>query len=173
MRAFIIITLLSVLIVGFISAGIVYTITVSLTTDIQVPNIIFVSGDDTSTVGGTIGTNGTTFTATTVPLGVGSNITIGQAVRLNNTDTSAHNITGAEVLSEDFGSTLNKFSVYVSDGSTSYLLIDVDTTGAVTYEFSGNVTIPAATAYDIIIEGYYDDGTADGTSNTISFFIKQ
>ena len=173
MRSFIIITLLSVLVVGFVSAGIVYTVTVSLTTQIQVPNIIFVSGEDTSTIGGTIGQNGTTFTATTVPLSVGANVTIGQAVRLNNTDTSAHNVTGAEVLSEDFGTELNKLSIYLSDGSTSYLLISLDTAGTATYEFTGNITIPAATAYNIIIEGYYDDGTASGTSNTLSFNIKQ
>ena len=172
-RTFMTIALLSVLMVSFASAGIIYTLRVSLTTQIQVPNIIFVSGSDTDAIGGTIGENGTTFTATAVPLEVGSNVTIEQAVRINNTDTNPHNITGVEVLSEDFGTELNILAIYLYDGSTRHLLISIDTTGTVTYELSGNLTIPATTAWDIIIEGCYDDGTAVGTQNTISFYIKQ
>jgi hypothetical protein len=161
------------LFISFASAGIIYTLTPTLTSQIQTPNIIFVSGEDTGSIGGSIGLNGTIFTATTVPLGAGSNITIEQAVRINNTDTSAHNVTGAQVVTEDYGTELNKLSIYLSDGATRYLLVNLNTSGVVTYEFSSNITIPAATAYDVIIEGMYDDGTASGTSNTINFFIKQ
>lgn len=169
------IVLLSVLTVSFVSAGIVYTLRVTLTTQIQVPNIKFVSGSDTSDIigAGSIGENGTIFTATAVPLEVGSNVTITQAIRVNNTDNNPHNVTGAQVLSHDFGTELNIFSIYLYDGSTRHLLISIDTTGTVTYELSGNLTIPAATAWDVVIEGCYDDGTAGGTSNTISFYIKQ
>jgi hypothetical protein len=138
-----------------------------------VPNIIFVSGSDTSSIGGSIGSNGTTFTASSVPLGVGSNVTIQQAVNLTNTDAiNPHNIIGAEVLSEDFGSALTVLSIYVYNG-TMYQLVSLDGTGAVVYQFSGTLTMPASAEWSIIIEGCYDAGTVSGTTNTISFTIEQ
>lgn len=165
--------LLSVLMVSFASAGIIYTLTSTLTTQVTVPDIIFTTGADTSSIGGSIGSNGTTFTATTVPLEVGSNVTIQEAVNLTNTDAvNPHNIVGAEVLSEDFGSELDTLSIYVYNG-TRYLLISLDGTGAVVYEFSGTLSMPASAEWSMIIEGSYDDGTLSGTTNTISFYIKQ
>jgi hypothetical protein len=166
-------TLLSVLMVSFASAAIIYTLTATLTTQATVPSIIFTSGSDTSSISGTIGSNGTTFTATAVPLEVGSNVTIPEAVNLTNTDAgSAHDIIGAEVLSEDFASELDNLSIYVYNG-TRYLLISLDGTGAVTYEYSGTLSMPASAEWSIIVEGCYDDGTATGTTNNISFHIKQ
>jgi hypothetical protein len=164
--------LLSAMMVAFASAATIYTLTGTLTTQITVPNIIFVSGSDTGSIGGTIGSNGTTFTATTVPLEVGSNVTIQEAVNITNTDASAQSIIGAEVASEDFGSELNALSIYVYNG-TRYLLISIDGTGAVSYEFSGTLSMPAGAEWAIIVEGAYDDGTAGGTTNTITFTIKQ
>lgn len=165
--------LLSVLMASFASAAVIYTLTATLTTVASVPNIIFTTGDDTSSIGGSIGTNGTTFTATSVPLGVGSNVTVQEAANLTNTDASnAHNIIGVEVLSENFGSELNKLSIYAYNG-TRYLLISIDGSGTVTYQFSGTLTMPAGAEWSIIIEGCYDDGTAGSTTNTITFYIKQ
>ncbi len=165
--------LLSVLMVSFASAATIYTLTATLTTTATVPNIIFTTGSDTGSISGSIGSNGTTFTATAVPLAVGSNVTIQEAVNLTNTDAgSSHDIVGAEVLSEDFGTEIDVLSIYVYNG-TRYLLISVDGTGAVTYEFSGTLSMPASAVWSVIVEGCYDDGTASGTTNTISFYIKQ
>jgi len=165
--------LLSALMVSFASAATIYTLSATLTTQVAVPNIIFVSGADTGTIGGSIGLNGTTFTATTVPLSVGSNVTIEEAVNLTNTDSgNPHDIIGAEVLTEDFGSELDVLSIYVYNG-TRYLLISIDGTGAVTYEYSGTLSMPASAEWSLIVEGSYDDGTASGTTNTLSFYIKQ
>ena len=159
--------------VSFASAATIYTLTTTLTTQVTVPNIIFVSGSDTGTIGGSIGSNGTTFTATTVPIEVGSNVTISEAVNITNSDAgNPHDITGAEVSSEDFGAELNALSIYVYNG-TRYLLIGIDGTGAVSYEYSGALSMPASAEWSVIIEGAYDDGTASGTTNTITFYIKQ
>ena len=165
--------LLSVLMVSFASAAIIYTLTATLTTVVTVPNIIFTTGADTGSIGGTIGTNGTTFTATNVPLQVGANVTIEEAVNLTNTDGgSSHDIIGAEVASEDFGAELNMLSIYVYNG-TRYLLVSLDGSGAVVYEFSGTLSMPASAEWSIIVEGCYDDGTVSGTTNTITFNIWQ
>jgi hypothetical protein len=164
--------LISVLVASLVSAATIYTLTATITTQVTVPNIIFASGSDTSAISGTIGTNGTTFTATAVPLAVGSNVTIQEAVRLNNTDaTNPHDITGAEVLSEDFGAELTALTIYVYNG-TRYRLLSIDGTGTTTYEFSGTLSMPASASWTVIIEGAYDDGTTSG-SNTLSFYIKQ
>ena len=164
--------LLSVLTVSFASAAIIYTLTATLTTVVTVPYIIFTTGADTSSITGTIGLNGTTFTATAVPLEVGANVTIEQAVNLTNTDGgSSHDIIGAEVASEDFGAELDVLGIYVYNG-TRYLLLSLDDSGDVVYEFSGTLSMPASAEWSMIIEGCYDDGTVAGT-NTITFNIKQ
>jgi len=164
--------LLSVLTVSFASAAIVYTLTATLTTVVTVPYIIFTTGADTGSITGTIGLNGTTFTATNVPLEVGANVTIEQVVNLTNTDGgSSHDIIGAEVASEDFGAELYVLGIYVYNG-TRYLLLSLDDSGDVVYEFSGTLSMPASAEWSMIIEGCYDDGTVAGT-NTITFNIKQ
>lgn len=172
-RTYVRLALLSVLFVAFVSAAVIYTLTATLTTQVAVPDIIFTTGSDTGSIGGSIGTNGTTFTATAVPLGVGSNVTIQEAVNLTNTDAvNPHSIIGAEVLSEDFGSSLNKLSIYVNNG-TRQLFISLDGTGAVVYEFSGTLSMPASAEWSIIVEGCYDSGTISSATNTITFYIEQ
>lgn len=165
--------LLSVLFATLASAATIYTLNATITTQAVIPNIIFTSASDTSSISGTVGSNGTTFTATAVPLGVGSNITVQEAVGLTNTDASnPHDITAVVVLSEDFGSTLNQLSIYATDG-TRKTLLSLDTNGDAVYQFSGTLSIPASAVWTVIIEGCYDDGTLSGTTNTISFNIEQ
>src|SRR3990170_345882 len=164
--------LLSVLFATLASAATVYTLTATLTTQVAIPNIIFTTASDTSSIGGSVGLNGTTFTATAVPLGVGSNVTVQQAVSLTNTDGSnPRSITGVSVISEDFGSSLYQLSIYANDG-TRRLLLSLDTNGAVVYSFSGTLSMSASAVWPIIIEGCYDAGTVSGTTNTISFYIE-
>ena len=164
--------LLSVLFATLASAATVYTLTATVTTQATVPNIIFTTASDTSSIGGSVGLNGTTFTATAIPLGVGSNVTVQAAVSLTNTNaSSARSITGVSVLSEDFGSSLYQLSIYANDGSRR-LLLSIDTDGAVVYSFSGTLSMPASAVWPIIIEGCYDAGTVT-TSNTIAFYIEQ
>ena len=104
---------------------------------------------------------------------MGSNVTVQQAVNLTNTDVSnPHSITGVVVASEDFGSSLNQLSIYAYDG-TRMLLLSVDATGTVVYQFSGSLNMPANAVWSIIIEGCYDPGTSGGTTNTISFTVEQ
>jgi hypothetical protein len=165
--------LVSVLFASLASAATIYTLSASITTVVSTPKIIFTTGSDTSSIGGSIGASGQTFTATTVPLGLGSNVTITQAVNITNTDvSSAHTITGLTVNTNNFASTLEGLSIYAYSGAR-ILLLSVDTTGTVTYSFSGSLTMPANAVWSIIIEGCYDAGTASGTSNTISFYIQQ
>jgi hypothetical protein len=165
--------LLSVLFATLASAATIYTLTATLTTQVVVPNIIFTTASDTSSIGGSVGANGTTFTATSVPLGVGSNVTVQQAVNLTNTDVSnPHSITGVVVATEDFGSSLNQLSIYANDG-TRVPLISIDGTGSTVYEFSGTLSMPASAVWTIIIEGSYDPGTSNGATNTIVFYIQQ
>ena len=164
--------LLSVLFATLASAATIYTLSATITTQATVPNIIFTTASDTSSIGGSVGANGTTFTATTVPLGVGSNVTVTQAVNLTNRDAgSARSITAVVLLSEDFGSSLSQLSIYAYNGART-LLLSVDGTGAITYQFSGTLSMPASAVWTVIIEGCYDAGTVT-TSNTISFYIQQ
>jgi len=165
--------LLSVLFATLASAATIYTLNATITTQVSTPNIIFTTGSDTSSIGGSIGASGQTFTATTVPLGLGSNVTVTQAVNITNTDPLAsHSITGLTVLSNDFASTLTQLGIYAYNG-TRMALLGVDTTGAVVYQFSGSLNMPANDVWSIIIEGCYDAGTSGGTTNTISFSIEQ
>ena len=165
--------LLSVLFATVASAATLYTLTSTITTEVGVSPIIFTAGSDTASLSSySIGANGTIFTAT-VPLGVASNITVQEAVNLTNTDGSnPHIITGITVISEDFTSSLNQFSIYCNNG-TRTLLLSVDTSGDTVYEFSASLSMPASAEWAIIVEGCYDDGTASDESNVISFTIEQ
>jgi hypothetical protein len=167
------IMLLSVLFASLASAATIYTLSASITTVVSTPKIIFTTGSDTGTIGGSIGGSGQTFTATTVPLGLGSNVTITQAVNITNTDvSSAHTITGLTLNSNNFASTLTGLSIYAYNGART-LLLTIDTSGTETYQFAGSLSLPANAVWSIIIEGCYDAGTSGGTSNTISFTLQQ
>jgi hypothetical protein len=164
--------LLSVLFASLASAATIYTLNATITTQVSTPKIIFTTGSDTSSIGGSIGASGQTFTATSEPLGLGTNVTVTQAVNLTNTDTSSHSLTGLSVNSEDFGSTLSQLSIYAYNG-TRMCLLSIDTSGNAVYQFSGSLNMPANAVWSIIIEGCYDAGTSGGTTNTISFSIQQ
>ena len=84
--------LLSVLFASLASAATIYTLNATITTQVSTPKIIFTTGSDTSSIGGSIGASGQTFTATSVPLGLGTNVTVTQAVNLTNTDISSSHI---------------------------------------------------------------------------------
>ena len=165
--------LLSVLFATLASAATIYTLNATITTQVSTPKIIFTTGTDTSSIGGSITASGQVFTATSEPLGLGTNVTVTQAVNLTNTDvSSSHSLTGLSVNSEDFGSTLSQLSIYAYNG-TRMCLLSIDTSGAVVYQFSGSLNMPANAVWSIIIEGCYDAGTSGGTTNTISFSIQQ
>jgi hypothetical protein len=165
--------MLSVLFASLASAATIYTLNATITTKVSIPNIIFTTGSDTSSIGGSIAAGGQTFTATTVPLGLETNVTVTEAVKLTNMDgSSSHSITGLTVNSEDFGSTLSQLSIYAYNG-TRMCLLSIDTSGNVVYNFSGSLNMPANAVWSIIIEGCYDAGTSGGTTNTIIFSIQQ
>jgi hypothetical protein len=165
--------MLSVLFASLASAATIYTLNATITTQVSTPKIIFTTGSDTSSIGGSIGASGQTFTATNVPLGLGTNVTVTQAVTLTNTDiSSSHIITGLTVNSNNFASSLSELSIYANNGARICLL-SVDTTGTVVYQFSGSLNMPANAVWSIIIEGCYDAGTSDVTTNQISFSIQQ
>ena len=194
-RTLITLALLSVLMVSFASAGVLFTLKVSITTKARTPWIIIVEGDNADELKDkgwniSVSTSGTNATME-CPLNVGVPSLVIDPLRLNNTDTAnPHNITGVEVISEDFDNKIKTFQVWVvsfadidklknhllglgAAPASAQKLIEIDDNGDVAYEFSGNYTIAANSFAVFIIFGYYKEGTSRTQSNTITFYIMQ
>ena len=164
-RSLIILIVLSMLVVT-VSAAIYYSLIANLTFDAAVSPAIFSVGDDTSAGGGTLSTNATQVTFSSIPLAVESEITITELVNVTNSDASAHDVQ-VSVSSEDFGTELAALSLYlVSPSATETLVIQLDDSGVVTTE-DVTVNIPATQEYAIKMIGYYDSGTASTASNSM------
>ena len=86
------------------SATVYNYISASVSSDVAVSPVIFTSGEDTSICGGSFFANATQVTFTSVPLAVGSNITITQLVNITNTDSSDHSVRLS--VTENFGTEL-------------------------------------------------------------------
>ncbi len=95
-----------------------YLGTFSMGGTIAYSDVYFTNGDDTSAITGVIGTNETSFTATTLPMVPGVNIIIQEAVNITNGDSSAHTITLA-LATENFGADCKDIKVILvkADGS--------------------------------------------------------
>ena len=162
--------LLSSLLITTVGAAIYYYITMSSTFDAEISPVSFSLGGDTATVGGDISTN-TSATFSSIPLGIGSNITITELVNVTNTDASGHTVP-VTVVTEDFGSELKILLLYlVAPNATETLITKLDDSGAVDTE-NISVNIPAGEEWAIKLVGCYDGGTAGSQSNTMNLNIK-
>jgi hypothetical protein len=154
-----------------VSAAIYFGLIANLTVDADISPVILSNGDDTSTCGGSLSTNATQVTFTSIPLAVESNITITELVNVTNGDTSAHDVS-ISVNSEDFGTSLSTLSLYlVSPSSTETLVIQLDDSGDVTTE-DITVSVPASEEYAIKLIGCYDSGTSTLESNTMTLALQ-
>ena len=169
-NSLLILILLSMLVV-IVSAAIYYSLIANPSFDAGVSPAIFSTGDDTSTCGGSLSTNATQATFTSIPLAVESDITITELLNVTNGDTSAHDIL-ISVSSEDFGTSLATLSLYlVSPSATETLVIQLDDSGAVTTE-DVTVNIPSSQEYAIKLVGHYDSGTTTSESNSMTLTLQ-
>ncbi len=158
MFIFLLITVVSATIYNYISA--------SMPTEVMISPVLFTSGEDTSICGGSFHANATQVTFTSVPLAVGSNITITQLVNITNTDSSDHYVRLS--VTENFGTELSLLSLYlVSPSGAEILVALINDFGIVTTE-SVSVNIPREEEWAMKLEGCYDSGTALTQNNTMS-----
>jgi len=154
---FLLLVLSSLMIIG-VSAAIYYQISASMTIQAQVSPVVFTNGTDTSTCGGSLSTNATQVTFTSIPLAVESDITITQLVNITNTDDSDHSVQ-ISVSSESFGSELTSLKLYlVSPSGAETLVVELDNSGDVITE-NVSVNIPQGQEWAIKLVGHYDSGT--------------
>jgi len=166
-----VILMLSSLSITVVSAAVYYALLGTMNYQATLSPVVFTSGDDTSVCGGSLSTNSTIATFTTIPLAVESQITITELVNVTNTDSSAHSVQ-VSVGSENFGSQLTLLRLYlVSPSGTETLVVELDTNGAVTTQ-GISVTIPAGQEYAMKLVGYYDSGTAGTQTNTMTLNLQ-
>lgn len=163
--------LLSSSLIATASAAIYYSISSSMTFQATLSPVHFTSGDDTPACGGTIGTNATSVTFTSIPLAVEANITITELVNVTNADSLAHTVT-VSVASENFGNELTLLALYfVSPSGTQTLVIQLGDSGNIVTE-DISVNIPLGQEWAIKLEGRYDSGTMSTQTNTMTLAIQ-
>jgi len=166
-----VILLISSLSITVVSAAVYYALLGNMTYQARRSPVVFSTGSDTSVCGGSLSTNSTIATFTTIPLAVESQITITQLVNLTNTDSSGHSVQ-VSVGAENFGSQLSTLRLYlVSPSGTETLVVELDTTGAVTTQ-GVSVSIPAGQEYAMKLVGYYDSGTVGTQTNTMTLNLQ-
>ena len=146
-----------------------YLGTFSMSGTIATSDVYFTSGDDTSAISGTIGTNTSSFTATALPLVAGVNVIVTEAVNITNGDSSSHSVTLA-LSTENFGSECTQIKVILveDDGSTEHDAVVIDTSGTATTS-STTQTIPAGEDWIVKLEIELDaDATAVARSITLT-----
>ena len=162
--------LFSSILITSVGAVIYHFINMNMTIDAEFSPVVFTSGDDTATCGGDISTN-TSATFSSIPLGIGANITITELVNVTNSDTSGHTVP-LTVDTEDFGSELKILLLYlVSPTGSETLILRMDDSGAVETE-GVSVNIPASEEWAIKLVGCYDGGTSSSQSNSLNINIK-
>jgi len=169
-KQFIIMLLMLAFVMPVAMAAITYYFgTFSMGGNIAHSDVYFTSGDDTSAITGTIGTNETTFTATGLPMVAGVDVIITEAVNITNGGGAAHSVTLA-LASEDFGAecTLIEISLVDIDG-TEYHAVVLDGTGNPTTS-STTQSIPAGEEWTVKIEIHLDDD-AEVASRTITLTL--
>jgi len=165
------ILLLSAFTISVVSAAVYYALLGDMTYQAKLSPVVFTSGSDTSVCGGSLSTNSTIATFTNIPLAVESQITITQLVNVTNSDSTGHSVQ-VSVGSENFGSELSMLRLYlVSPAGTETLVVELDTTGAVTTQ-GVSVSIPAGQEYAMKLVGYYDSGTLGSQTNTMTLNLQ-
>jgi len=137
----------------------------------QVSPVVFASGEDTEKCGGTISTNPTQVTFTSIPLAVESNIIITQLVNITNTDDTDHSVQFS-VSSENFGNELSSLKIYlVSPSGTETLVVELNDSGNVVTQ-NVPVNIPQSEERAIKLAGHYDSGTFSSQTNSITLSLQ-
>jgi hypothetical protein len=162
--------ILSSLFITTVSAAIYFQIISTMSLQATVSWVIFTNGEDTATCGGDLTTN-TSATFSSIPISVGSNITITQLVNITNTHSSAHTVT-ISVSSENFGSELSTLLLYlVSPSNAQTLAVKINGSGTVVTQ-NVQVSIPNGQVWAIELIGCYDAGTPGSQSNSMTLGIQ-
>jgi len=165
------ILLISSFTITVVSAAVYYALLGNMIYQAQLSPVVFTSGDDTSVCGGSLSTNSTIATFTTIPLAVESQITITELVNVTNTDLSGHSVQ-VSVGSENFGNELSTLKLYlVSPSGTETLVVELDGSGAVIID-DISVNIPAGQEYAMKLVGYYDSGTTGSQTNAMTLNLQ-
>ncbi|MFB0504589.1 MAG: hypothetical protein ACETWE_12210 [Candidatus Bathyarchaeia archaeon] len=131
---------------------------------VEAKPVVFTYGEDTSTCGGSISTDFTKVTFSSVPLTAESDTTITQLVNVTNRDSSSHSVR-VFVTHEDFGSELSSLGLYfVSPSGTETLVVELDDSGDVVKD-DVLVRIPQREEWSIKLVGHYDSGTLSSQKN--------
>lgn len=130
-------------------AAVTYYLDFSASGTVSEAVVQFTSAGDTSSISGSIGSNGSSFTTSSLPLVAGVEIIIDEAVNITNSDSSAHTIT-FELLTEDFGTDCTNITIAIveADG-TENLAIYIDGSGVVQTSSSGGLSLPASTDWAV------------------------
>ena len=161
--------LLSAFLITAASAAIYYQITASMTFQVSVSPVAFTDGADTSDCGGDT-SNNASVSFNSIPLALGSNITITQLVNLTNSDGSNSHLVKVNVTSEDFGGTLDILLLYlVSPSGTETLVVKLDGAGDIVTE-GVEVNILAGQVWAMKLVGCYD--TDPGSSNSMTLSLQ-
>jgi hypothetical protein len=170
-RIALLVLLLSALLIATASAAIYYQITASMTFEVGWSPVVFTSGEDTSTCGGSL-TNNASATFSSVPLTIESNITITQLVNVTNSDGASGHDVNVTVSSETFGTELSILLLYiVSPTGSETLVVNMGDSGTIVTQ-GVEVTIPASEEWAIKLVGCYDSGTSESQSNTMTLNLE-
>ena len=157
--------LLSTLLIATASAAIYFQITADVTFVAEWSPVAFTAGDDTTDCGGDVTTNNASASFSSIPLAIGSNITITELVNLTNSDSSSGHDVKVTVGSHNFTSSLKILLLYlVSPGGSETLVVKIDDSGTVVTE-NVEVTIPLSQVYAMKLIGCYDSGTSGSQAN--------
>ena len=164
--------LLSTLLIATASAAIYFQITADMTFEAEYTPVVFTNGSDTSTCGGDTVTNNASATFSSIPLAIGSNITITELVNLTNSDSTSGHAVKITVSSKNFTSSLSILLLYlVAPGGSETLVVKIDDSGNVVTE-NVEVTIPASQVYAMKLIGCYDSGTSGSEANEMKLNVQ-
>jgi hypothetical protein len=163
--------LLSTLLIATASAAIYFQITADMTFEAEYTPVVFTNGSDTSACGGDTVTNNASVTFSSIPIAIGSNITITELVNLTNSDTSTHSVK-ITVSSKNFTSSLSVLLLYlVAPNETETLVVKIDDSGTVVTE-GVDVNIPDGEEWAIKLIGCYDIGTSGSVANEMKLNVQ-
>lgn len=143
------------LLIPMTSATITYLTRGSFNRTIAAPDVIFKTGADTTGISGSITADGSTFSATGLPLVSGTQVTVDEAVKIRNNMTETPVWVKLSVYSESFDGECKAISIYVGgdlaisfgdDGSYSNLMSYTQLTGG------SELTVKIVTEMDADVE---------------------
>ena len=127
----------------------------------------FVLGDDTSSIGGTISLNTTTFLCDELPLYASVGVWVDEAVNISNSGGATYNI-DLQLSTENFTDVIKNISVWVvEEDSTKHLAIEIGDDGVASTSSSGNIAM--ADSKEWTVEMYLE--TDDDVVGSMEFLF--